>query len=264
MRNVSFAKSLAWLRSETRRRAFTLIELLVVIAIIAILAAMLLPALGRAREEAKTTQCFGNLRQLGIATQLYAIDNRDYVPGDTFGQGYFFASMLASYVSPISVTGNTVYDANALYTNYSRIGVYHCPSFRTTKYGSAVFTLHYTINSLDFARYARDKSYTATPYQKLTALPVAASKVAYFAEINANGPMGPRDFGVWNLWQATDPTFDYRARPNPDPRMIKANDQRHGGNTALSFLDGHSEAVKLTPERCPFTLFNPLQSGMTP
>ena len=61
-------------------RAFSLIELLVVIAIIALLAALLLPALGRSKTKAYNAACLNNLRQLGIATRLYAEDNQERLP----------------------------------------------------------------------------------------------------------------------------------------------------------------------------------------
>lgn len=98
--------------SSERKRSFTLIELLVVIAIIAILAAMLLPALNQAKEYARKVQCVGNLRSLGAILLGYANDSNDYGPsGINNVSGLYLPRILTSYLAP------RFYDTNLSYTS---------------------------------------------------------------------------------------------------------------------------------------------------
>ena len=73
--------------NKKRVCGFTLVELLVVISIIALLVAILLPALNKARQQAQATACLANLHQIGLATVFYANDWNDYLPRGGFGFG---------------------------------------------------------------------------------------------------------------------------------------------------------------------------------
>jgi prepilin-type N-terminal cleavage/methylation domain-containing protein/prepilin-type processing-associated H-X9-DG protein len=206
------------------RRAFTLIELLVVIAIIAILAALLLPALSGAKERGLRTQCTGNLKQLQTGWLMYLGDHNDAMPPNIW-DGY--PGQEAGSAPGSWVIGNAARDASptniqtgVLWPFNSALGVYDCPADRSlTRDGSTTRLRSYSLLSYlgTTPDEPRDK-------QKGSQLKHAATVLAFACEDSDS-----INDGI--LFIYAPPTSQWKDLPG----------WRHSHGSTFSFADGHVE-----------------------
>jgi len=248
-------------RPDRRRRpGFTLIELLVVVAIIALLISILLPALSRAKAQARQLVCNTNIKALGEAAFFYAEANRDYIiRGEADGARAHFAMTL--------LDGLPSYEGSVegLWRRRNQIRIreacrqtpqLQCPTFPEFTYYDEEQPLDYVVNAFPIPNTQnnvdRDEEDGEPPgddsgpggegqnfwdretFFKLTDLSrVNPGRIVYLTEAHAAMPV--RDLGIHDVFALSQLPFGHKPRT--------ANDQRHPGGINALFFDGHASVV---------------------
>jgi prepilin-type N-terminal cleavage/methylation domain-containing protein len=275
---------------EPARRGFTLIELLVVIAIIAILAAMLLPALASAKQRAQAAGCMSDTHQMLLAWNMYADDNNDVLPANDYpyltpyrgAQGLTnqmhnwvvgtMAASLDANGAPNSPSIAELSDHNTQLSRYlQNYKVYHCPAdnyinhltgninLRSYSMNSAVgtcFWTHYNAPNYPLGAAVGEgwllgASYTTTQF----GLYLTYGKLSSFTR---PGPSKTWVFIDENPYSINDGSMAVSAVATPgNTYVVDYPSGTHGGAGGLSFADGHSiikawqDARTYTPHIAP-------------